>query len=178
MLLILEIIDDENECLQLENLYNEYGKEMFHHAFEILNNEADAEDAIQIAFFRIWRNLGKLRKMDNVSIRWYLLCAARNSAIDIYRKRRVRSEKEEPIIKDIFVKEPIPDAETNDDIFKIVANFPPRERDSLILRYVYEMRYKEIARELGTTTEAVKKALQRGKNRLLHVCQEKGLYND
>ena len=175
MLILLSIIEDEKERLEIEDLYEMYGKEMHRQAFYVLNDNDDADDAVQNAFIKIWKRLDTLRELEKDSIQWYVLCAAKNSAIDIYRKKKERIEMEEPIDSDIQEIESKTTDISGSDIFEKVAKFPKRERDVLMLRFIYEMQYKEMAMELGISLEAVKKSLFRAKARLLRLCREEGL---
>lgn len=55
---MLEIAD---ERLKIEQIFHTYGNLMFHVANKILNNDHDAEDAVQQALFSIYQNLEKFR---------------------------------------------------------------------------------------------------------------------
>ena len=83
MLFVLSVVEDYEEKIHLEALFEMYKLEMHRQAFIVLGDAYDAEDAVQNAFFRIWKHLNKLQDIESVSTKWYVLCAARNAAIDI-----------------------------------------------------------------------------------------------
>lgn len=172
MLIFLAAIEDDEERSEMEQIFERYSQEMFRQAYAVLRNEDDAEDAVQDAFFKIWKHLDKLREVDAGRTKWYVICVARNAAIDIYRKKQIRIQKEEPFEENFsFAYSAEPPAYGN-KIYEKIAEFPDRERDVLMLKYVYEFRYKEIAKLLGISTEAVKKALIRAKRRLENLYKE------
>ena len=178
MLCMLTIVENEDEKIKLEELYEAYRQEMHRQAYAILKDEDDAEDAVQDAFFGIWRNLDKLQYMKQGGIKWYVICAARYAAIDIYRDKKKRLQKEETYDEN-FPYEYSKEENTEDDsLYGKISNFPDRERDVLMLKYVYGFQYKEISKMLHISVEAVKKALTRARSRLKKLCREEGLYND
>ena len=178
MLLFLAAIEDQEVRSELEELYNIYNQEMFKRAYYILKDENDAEDAVQEAFIRIWRHLDKLHDLESDRIKWYMICVAKSAAIDIYRKKKDRWEKEELVDESFWHAYSDEILTENNQIYAAIAGFPDRERDVLMLKYVYGFSYKEMAQMLGVSTETVKKALMRGKDRLERLCREEGLYND
>lgn len=178
MLLILSIVDSQEDRLYLEELYERYKQEMHRQAFLVLHDAYDAEDAVQNAFFRIWRHLDKLQDMEDAGTKWYVICAARNAAIDIYRRKEERCRTEVLYSEENLSVHPGEAGIEDDNIYAKISRFPDRERDVSILKYVYGFRYREIAQILGISKEAVKKALMRAKRRLEKLCKEEGLYHD
>ena len=178
MLLILAAIEDPEVRIKLEELYERYELEMHREAFYILHDDYDAEDAVQNAFFQIWKRLDALHNLDEKEIKWYVLCTARNAAIDIYRKKKKRWQKEEAYDEEfMFSREEYLEG-TEYGLYDKIVGLPDRERDALMLKYVYGFQYKEIAEQLDISTETVKKVLTRAKNKLEQLCKEEGLYND
>lgn len=178
MLFVLTIVENEEERIKLEELYEMHQKEMHRQAFAILGNDDDAEDAVQNAFFGIWRNLSKLQGKELGRVKWYVICAARNAAIDIYREKKERVQKEEPYDENFPYEYSTSDNGNENSLYERIANFPDRERDVIMLKYVYGFQYKEMSEMLNISVEAVKKALTRARNRLENLCREEGLYND
>ena len=178
MILFLSTVESETERVALEELYEKYYKEMHRQAFSVLRDKDEAEDAVQNAFFGIWKRLDALRNMDQNRKEWYVICAARNAAIDIYRKRKERLQKEEPFDKSFPYAFSMDEYMSDNIVYEKIACFPDRERDVLMLKYIYGFRYKEMARLLGVSVEAIKKALVRARDRLEKTCREEGIYND
>ena len=52
--------DGENTAQKVERLYQKYKNLMYHEAFQILKDHAQAEDAIHQSFVKIMANLDKV----------------------------------------------------------------------------------------------------------------------
>jgi RNA polymerase sigma-70 factor (ECF subfamily) len=68
-------------------LYAAMGAKLFGVALRILGNRAEAEEASQEAFVKIWHSAGRFRA-DRGSAAGWLVAIARNQAIDTLRARR------------------------------------------------------------------------------------------
>lgn len=53
MLVFTQMLETADERLKMEQIFHTYGNLMFHVANKILNNDHDAEDAVQQALFSI-----------------------------------------------------------------------------------------------------------------------------
>lgn len=62
MLVFTQMLETADERLKMEQIFHTYGNLMFHVANKILNNDHDAEDAVQQASFSIYQNLGNFLK--------------------------------------------------------------------------------------------------------------------
>ena len=54
MLVFTQMLEIADERLKIEQIFHTYGNLMFHVANKILNNDHDAEDAVQQALFSIY----------------------------------------------------------------------------------------------------------------------------
>jgi RNA polymerase sigma factor (sigma-70 family) len=126
----------------------------------------DHDDLVQETYIRLLRarQSGRL-----TFVKAFLFTAARNSAIDIFRRRK------------IVVFEPLTDAveslaldEKNNICFtverkhqlhllmKAIDSLPERCRQVIMLRYIDGLAYKQIASHLGISPETVKVHMVRG----------------
>ena len=69
------------------DVYDRTSAKLFAVAFRILNDQSEAEDAVQDAFVNIWRKAGSFETGRARPMTW-LIAIARNAAIDRARKRR------------------------------------------------------------------------------------------
>jgi len=122
----------------------------------------DAEDAFQETFLAALRAYPRLRTSSDV--RAWLLTIARNKALDAHRTRQRR-----PIPVETLPERSItsPD-EALDDLSAISAVKSSRAREVLLLRYAADLSHKEIARILGTTEAASRRAAADGLRTLRH----------
>ena len=85
----MSLMDDEAMGDNFEILYRKYRKQMFLVARSILDNDAEAEDAVHDVFVKVaTRHMPTLQAMPtDMDRRNYLLSAAKNAAINLTRKR-------------------------------------------------------------------------------------------
>ncbi|MES2138476.1 MAG: sigma-70 family RNA polymerase sigma factor [Bacteroidota bacterium] len=68
-------------------LYDNYSKALFGVIYNIVGNDAEAEDILQNVFLKIWRNFYSYKEEKGRLFTW-MLNIARNSAIDYTRSRQ------------------------------------------------------------------------------------------
>lgn len=126
----------------------------------------DADDIIQETYTRLLRekNAGRIRHA-----RAFMFTAARNVALDFFRRRR--NATTEPITHSTAasVVEESPhaaEAVSQQQELQILADavqtLPTRCRQVIMLRYLKGYSYKEIAATLGVSTETVKTHMAKG----------------
>jgi RNA polymerase sigma-70 factor (ECF subfamily) len=155
----------------------------------MLGSPFDAEDAVQEAFVRAWRNRDRFE--GRAAMRTWLYRIATNVCIDLLKGagRRVRAMDLgpacEPLETNLNVPtdkrwiEPIPDslvapeADPADQVVEresirlafvtALQHLPPRQRAVLILREVLRWEASEVAELLDSTVPSVNSALQRAR---------------
>lgn len=80
----------------LERLYDAYASGLFHYLVTFTKNEADAKDLLQEVFIRLARGL----KVDLQNEQAFFFRLAHNLSIDWLRRRKVRWDSEEQILRD------------------------------------------------------------------------------
>ena len=63
----------QSDSEALEQLYDLYEQKMYAVAFSILHNEWQAEDAVQDAFVRLFKNIKRLKNLEAEKTRAYVL---------------------------------------------------------------------------------------------------------
>ena len=84
----LSLIDSDEDKSKFETIYYEYRERMFSAAFDILNNNEDAEDAVHNAFIGIAKNMKSIGEVKSNRTLSYCIKAAKNSAINIFNKKK------------------------------------------------------------------------------------------
>ena len=167
MLVFTQMLETADERLKMEQIFHTYGNLMFHVANKVLNNEHDAEDAVQQALFAIYRNLEKFSEIKCPQSRSFVVTIVERKAIDLYRAKQrsavVPFEEE-------FVNVPtasVADAAAEKtDLARAMALLPTRYRELLFLKYDNGYSEPEIAVMCSMTEANVKKTIQRAKKRL------------
>ncbi len=131
----------------------------YHLAGLILGHGADAEDAVQDALLRSWRELGTLRDDDRFEA-WFdriLVNACRDR---LRRQRRVRFVPlpDDPAVAD---RDPFRSVIERDAILRAADGLGIDERTVVVLHYWADLTLEEVARRTGSPAGTVKTRLHR-----------------
>lgn len=63
-------------------------------AMNVLEDQHLAEDAVQSAFVSLFKNMGHVGEPDSTATKRYLVTITKNAAIDLYRKREKKMQRE------------------------------------------------------------------------------------
>jgi RNA polymerase sigma-70 factor, ECF subfamily len=143
----------------LASLAERYQERFFRVARQMLGNDHDAEDAVQIAFLKVHLFAGEYRTQWRGSTWLYRILT--NACIDSWRKRR----REEPTA-DVPATSAATSVPERIDVQSALARLPAEARAIVLLRYLEDLSYEDIARVRGVTVNTVKTQLQRGKRAL------------
>jgi RNA polymerase sigma factor (sigma-70 family) len=119
----------------------------------------DAEDAVQIALWQLYRKIGALRAAATFAT-WMFRIIER----ECYRLFRVRSRLQalDDSLDKMLQQEPLP-VELRRDLTAAIAALPPIYREVLILRDIDELTAPEAAEYLKISIDAVKSRLHRAR---------------
>ncbi len=120
----------------------------------------DAEDAVQIALWQLYRKIGALRTAATFAT-WMFRIVER----ECYRLFRVRSKAEdldELAPQDMPAAAAVP-TDLRLDLVRAMERLTPPYREVLLLRDVHELTAPEVAAQLGLSLEAVKSRLHRAR---------------
>lgn len=123
----------------------------------------EVDDCFQETFISALRAYPKLRSSSNLRA-WVLTIAARK-AIDGHRKRS-SSGISVPEIPETATSE---QAEDDPELWAAVRALPAKQRAAVVLRYVNDLRYREIAVILGCSEAAARQSSKAGLDRLKEV---------
>lgn len=150
---------------------------MYHAAYDVLGNRADAEDAVMDAMCRIVRNVDKFAGLPDCDIRALAAIYARRTAIDIYRKNRRKPYPMDELPEEgNFADSPetVVTAENNAErLLRLIGQMPPSYRDVLLLRVRYGMSNREISETLGIRGGTVRTRISRARTWLEEKLAEK-----
>jgi RNA polymerase sigma-70 factor, ECF subfamily len=173
-----------------------FRRELLAHCYRMLGSIDDAEDLVQETYLRAWRSFDSFEGRS--SLRTWLYQIASNACLTAMERRARRPlpsglgipdqdvSMQQAAESDVPWLQPIPDelvqpeggdpaaiAVSRESLrLALIASFqylPPRQRAALLLRDVLAFPAADVAEILGTTTTAVKSALQRARARLQEV---------
>lgn len=158
---------------KLTALYCQYHKLMIQVALNVLHDRFLAEDAVQNAFIYIAKNMEKIGDVNARETKRYLIVAAKNASIDIYRKRSKQMEKE-IFFDEMEEYEQSSGVETDveNGVLDVLKNLPVKYRDVFLLKYSSRMENKEIAELLGLSEGTIRQRIARGKKMVQEALDE------
>lgn len=163
-------------------LIEAYQTPVFNLAYRMLSNADEAEQAAQEAFIRAWTRLDSYNPDHKFST--WLLSITSNYCIDLIRKRRKQLLSIDgplpphPALTSERSKGPEAQAvqsEENDVVQDLLDTLPEEYRETVVLRYWYDMSYDEIADVMKTSVSAIKSRLFRARRQLADTGMEMGL---
>jgi len=180
--LVTKVIGGEEDAFS--QIYERYMQRVYATAYRVVQNPAEAQDATQEIFFKIYRSLPDWDPR-KASFSTWLYRLSVNHAIDCWRalRRRRESQPEEDSGRDPFPERSLGDAiitpmgalenrEGIEQIRECVQDLPDLQKKVFLLRYFHELKLEEIAAleqcSLGTVktslfraTHAVRRAVRR-----------------
>lgn len=163
--------NNKQEEMDLEQkvtlLYNKYQKLMFWTACDVLHDDYLAEDVVQEAFLKIINNMERIGDVNSPETKNYLNIAAKNMAIDRYRRRTAGAQRE-IFSEDVDALDEMEadfsfEEQEGNRIQDILNALPETYRDVCLLKYLKNMENKEIAEMLHMREGTVRQKLSRGK---------------
>lgn len=139
-----------------------------------------AEDVTQEAFLAAWRALPEFRGDCRFSTWLYRLVS--NAAIDCLR--REKKHRDTGDVDDLELPDggPSPQeqaerSDTRDAVRRALDRLSPEHRQVLLLRFMQELDYGEIARALNVSEGTVKSRINRAKSKLREVLAAGNFFN-
>lgn len=161
-----------------EQLVRTHTRRVYGLCFRFTGKDSEAQDLTQDVFMRVFRALGGFRATEGSFATW-LTRLTRNLLIDHYRRTRNERvtdsiEEQLPRVEEGFVSVSRPDTalagrEASDLLQGALAKLSPDLRETIILRDLQEMEYREIAQVLGIPEGTVKSRLNRGRAELARL---------
>jgi RNA polymerase sigma factor (sigma-70 family) len=151
----------KNEVLPLCNKLQRF-------AFQILQNEEEAKDALQDVYLKLWQKRDELGKVENLEA--FTMRMMRNRCVDVIRSRRTVSVE-------VLKKVSLPDDAISDHnhlenadlagfVRIIITGLPDIQRSIIHLRDIEMLEYEEIAEVTQMTVNAIKVNLSRARKKV------------
>ena len=123
----------------------------------------DAEDAVQIALWQLYRKVGLLRCAATFTT-WIFRIVERE-CFRLYRRARGTEPLDEVLEHDLPQAPQVP-TDLKLDLVRALERLTPPYREVLLLRDVHELTAPEVAAQLGLSLEAVKSRLHRARTQV------------
>lgn len=132
----------------------------------MLSNDEDARDAAQDTMVKVLRHLHRYDRHRSFST--WAFGIARNTCIDVHRRRKrrsfepprdVRDERPSPLANVTLLRE-------SDRLHEALATLPPMYREVLVLYHFEHLKYSEIAQTLDIPIGTVMNRIFRARRKL------------
>jgi len=155
-------------------LVERHSRSVFRLAFRMTGNEQDAEDVVQEAFLRAYKQLGRFESRANFGTWLYRIVA--NCSVDLMRAKQSRHDISRSESIDDAIELPSSDtagpdrlaqsAEIQARVRDALDGLSPLERAAFTLRHHEGRSIEEISRTLGLGTSAAKHSVFRAVKKL------------
>src|ERR1041385_3950145 len=137
-------------------LIDAYQNKVFRLAFAMLGERAQAEDASQEIFLRIWKALARYR--GDSALGTWIFSIARNACLTAIAKRAARRDAP---LEDAPPERVRLETAGTPDVERLLESLPDMQRRAVVLFYMEEHSYDEVARMLDVPLGTVKTHLYR-----------------
>ena len=173
---LIENHEDKDNFLEI---YFKYKKTMYNIAFSYIKNHHYCEDAMQIAFTGIAKNMGTIQKLNEEKQEIYILKSIKNAALNILQQKNLASNNvysmddqfnelssEEDIVENAIEKELVK------EIITFIQSMDEKYRDVLSLYFLHELNFREIAIALDKPVSTIKDRFHKGHKLLVEKFKE------
>ncbi len=170
-MIFLLAIETEEDQQKIEILYKQYHRLMYKIAYEVLHNRGEVEDVLHDSFIKIAKNMDNIGDPNCKETRNFLAVITKNTALDVYRKKK-RRWKREVSFKEVYDSTaPRTYIKTTVDgdaqfLVEAIRNLPDMYRLPLSLKYTNQYSIKEISDMLNISETNVKQRIFRAKKML------------
>ena len=165
-----------------EHIVKKYEKKVYNLALRYLKNRDDALDLSQEVFIQVYKNLAQFRGDSRFST--WIYRVTYNKCVDMLRKTQklrrnvVMSTDDENFFETrdrrASIEEDYEGRETLVTVMKIIDTLPSEQRDVVILRYIKDLSYSQIADVLEIAEGTVKSRLNRARLKIKEQLKESG----
>ena len=146
-------------------------------AVRMLGSREDADDALQSAFVRAYRNLAKCQDPARFGAWLYQIVA--NECRTFATRRSNRATKmvhDEIALEQAEDVQRTPDVALRDEIQHALVRLPAEQREAFVMKFVEELSYEEMSEITGAGVSALKMRVKRACDRLRELLE--GVYHD
>ncbi|MDG0793161.1 sigma-70 family RNA polymerase sigma factor [Cohnella ginsengisoli] len=148
-------------------LLREIEHQVYRTAYYLLNHEQDAMDAAQEALIRVYTKINSYE--EKAQFRTWVQRIVTNICIDKFRRKRpsVSIDEHEMVFQaNEDVEAEVMSGYASEDIREAIGKLPEHHRTVVVLRYLQDFSYNEIADSLNLPLNTVKSYLFRARQQL------------
>jgi RNA polymerase sigma-70 factor (ECF subfamily) len=164
-----------------EELVKAHTRRVYAICYRFTSKESEAQDLTQEVFLRVFKSVKSFRAGEGSFAVW-LTRLTRNLLIDNYRRTKMERvtdsiEDQLTVMENRTARDGRTDAilagrEASEVLQGALAKLSPELRETVILRDLEEMEYREVAQILGVPEGTVKSRLNRGRSELARILRK------
>lgn len=163
-----------------EDLVRQHSRRVYGLCYRFTGRDSEAQDLTQEVFLRVFRSLGTFRSTEGSFTTW-LARLTRNLLIDHYRRTRNERitdsiEEQLPRVEETRMvarsDAGVAGREASELLQGALSKLSPELRETIILRDLQDMEYREISQVLGIPEGTVKSRLNRGRAELARLLKK------
>jgi RNA polymerase sigma-70 factor, ECF subfamily len=165
----------------VEEMYDRFGSLVYRMAYQSMPTRADAEDAVQEIFVRLWRTAKRYDPKRAALVTWVMLISRRHLVDKLRRTQaRIKASSLEAGSGEAGNAAPVMDVgrlerdERFATLLQRVATLPELQRTVVMRAYLGGQTLRQIGEELNTPIGTIKSALSRALVRLRERTNEEG----
>lgn len=155
-------------------LYDRHVVRVYRHIYYLVSDAREAEDLTAQTFLKAWEAIDRYKERGAPFVAW-LLRIAHNLTISFLRSRRDHSELDEGFVdhkRGGNPEESLEQATDERSVRAAVARLREEQRQVIMLRFVEELDYREVAAMIGKSVPAVRVIQHRALGNLRKLMQE------
>jgi RNA polymerase sigma-70 factor (ECF subfamily) len=163
-------LDEEDQKSLFMNWLDGHGSSVMKVARAYTHSSEDCQDLVQEILLQAWRSLPKFERKASAATWFYRV--ALHTAMNWHRKDRPRRSKQQPLLElqtivteDCGSAEQAQHRETVEQLYNAIHRLPKSDA-ALVLLYLDELSYREMAEVLGISESNVGVKLNRAKKAL------------
>ncbi|MFC1902407.1 RNA polymerase sigma factor [Chloroflexota bacterium] len=154
-------------------LYDLHVERVYRHIYYRVGNTMDAEDLTQLVFFRAWDAIGRYRKTASPFLAW-LMRISHNLVIDFYRSKKDTAYLDSEPVSAYPDSSPERLAEEHFDqqqLRKVILQLPEDQQQVIIMSFIEDFTYAEIASSLGKREGNIRVILHRALKKMRSILE-------
>lgn len=173
--LVRQVLDGDVDAYAV--LIGRYRARFARYAVHMLGNREDAEEALQDAFIRAWRALGRCREPERFDAWLFRILANRCRTRGGRRQRYEATFVQDERVLRLAPHQAPPATEGepawDEAVDRALTSLEPEQREAFLLKYVEELSYEEMAELTGEGISALKMRVKRAADRLRGLLEER-----
>jgi RNA polymerase sigma-70 factor, ECF subfamily len=170
-MLVQAAIDRESSAFA--ELYDRHVVRVYRHIYYLVNDAREAEDLTAQTFLKAWEAVDRYKERGAPFVAW-LLRIAHNLAVSNLRARRDHSELQDYYVDPNMTRNPeqaLDQTTDEEHVREAVLKLRAEQRQVIMLRFVEEMDYREVAAVIGKSVPAVRVIQHRALGNLRKIMQ-------